>query len=126
MQICMKLQAQPLSKLQVSIKERFEKSGLKAAVIAERSNVDQGQTSRILRGDFKTLSANVMQICNILEIDYSEFSKSRPMMEDAKGAISRSALELWDGSAEGADALMRLFAQMSRLGIPKKQSSRQK
>jgi hypothetical protein len=66
-----------------------------------------------------------MQICMVLEVAIDGLAGG-VIKEDKSGAgdprngILRGALGLWDGSPEGAEALMSFFAHMSHLRIPKR------
>ncbi|OCJ32662.1 helix-turn-helix domain-containing protein [Agrobacterium tumefaciens] len=71
--------------------------------IARKTGVNQAQVSRICRGEFKTRSSNVMQICMFLGID----SGSEEPEDLAR--LREAVLKLWDGSTADAERITRLL-----------------
>lgn len=59
----MKLDRLSSAKLKVEIKKAFQSSGLTYAGLGAVANVHPSQVSRICRGEFRTLSHNVVQVC---------------------------------------------------------------
>src|SRR3546814_19182577 len=68
MQICMKATEKELEALRGQIAKARADSSLSDAEIAQISRVHPSQVSRICRGSFRTISNNVVQICNVLEV----------------------------------------------------------
>ena len=82
--------------------------------IANIARVDPGQTSRILDGQFKTLSGNVMLICMALGIDpHLHGSDDRPSEQAAVDAawvrLEASVRRAWDQTPQGAERLARVI-----------------
>jgi hypothetical protein len=111
MQICMKLNEQSRKNLQRRIAARLSLMAISVTEVARRAEVDAGQASRICRGEFRTLSYNVMQICNTLEIDLIGSSKGSAMDE----RLTAQLLALWDGSHEDAERLSRFLTELAKL-----------
>jgi hypothetical protein len=78
-------------------------------------NVDQSQISRVLAGDFKGVSQNIMQICMSLGIDPARPLRPAQQDDDARQRIMESALAVWDGTLEGADLLVSVLGGMAAL-----------
>ncbi|MGY4167531.1 helix-turn-helix domain-containing protein [Bradyrhizobium sp. USDA 4529] len=100
-----------LDEMQAQIAARH----LSAMDISRSSGVDQSQVSRILAGDFKRISQNVMQICNFLGINPGRFVGSLPGDDDTRRRIADSALSVWDGTPEGAELLISIFGGMAAI-----------
>lgn len=66
--------------------------------------------SRILRGQFATPNPNVVQICTFLGV-------TLPRSQYAEGAarIIGSALEVWNGSPDDVEDVVKLFNQIAAL-----------
>ena len=112
MQICMKLDQQSRKNLRDRIKARLSETGLKIIQIARAADIDPGQASRICRGDFRTMSNSVMQICNILEIDVTAHVRSEDRLD---GRLVARLIDLWDGTPEDSARLSQLLAQLAKL-----------
>lgn len=103
---------------------------LSTSAIAAQAEIDQGQASRILRGEFRTLSCSVMQICRILDIDAERITGGDGMVtkvaikSGSQDVVVNSALNLWDGTPEDAQALARLFSHLGQMRIPRKKPRR--
>ena len=109
MQICMKLKSEQIAKLSADIEAQRSHLGLSYADIARRSGVDPGQVSRICRGEIKTLSANVMQICTILNVRTDIGASS------SANRLSDAILAIWDGTADDAERLANLLAAIGQV-----------
>jgi len=70
------------------------------------TGVNQGQISRILRGDFQTRSPNVEKIC-----EYADHVLGRDSARhySVQQRLTDAVIEVWDGTDEGADDLLRLL-----------------
>jgi hypothetical protein len=115
MQICMKLASASKRTLVAEIRSRMSALSLNASQLAQICTVDQSQISRVLAGDFKGLSQNIMQICMHLDIDPVRPLRSAPEDDAARQRITESALSMWDGTPEGADLLVSVLGGMAAL-----------
>lgn len=111
MQICMKLDRQSRNKLRDQIAKRRSESGFKIIHIARAAGIDPGQASRICRGDFRTMSNSVVQICNILEIDVTAHVRHTAQLD---GRLVAGLMDLWDGTPEDSARLSVLFTQLAQ------------
>jgi transcriptional regulator with XRE-family HTH domain len=78
--------------------------------LARTTGVHQSQLSRILSGNFKSFSSNVMQICKALDLGATPSGADR----DRK-AIVDSALAIWDGSTKDREDVVRLLNQIAKM-----------
>jgi hypothetical protein len=115
MHICMKLASESKRVLIAEIRSRMNARKLNASLIARTCAVDQSQVSRILAGDFKNISQNIMQICMYLGIDPVRLLRSAPVEDAATQRIAESALAVWDGTPQGADLLVSVLGGMAAL-----------
>lgn len=115
MQICMKLASESKRMLVAEIRAQMDARKLVVSRLAEACGVDQSQISRILTGNFKGLSHNIMQICISLGIDPLRFVVSSREDEATKKRIIDSALAVWDGTQEGADILVSVLGGMAAM-----------
>lgn len=96
------------------MRAQLRELGITKAELARRSGVHPSQVGRLLAGEGERLSQNLLQICKILGIDpYGEAA-------DDKARISEAALSVWDGTHEGADAIVGLLQQLARIKEPRR------
>lgn len=86
-----------------------KKQGLRVAEISRLSRVDSGQTSRILRGEFRTLSHSVVEICRVLGVRVAFVKTPIASTVNYERMITDSAIRAWDKTPEGATRLVRLL-----------------
>ena len=115
MQICMKLASESKRVLVTEIRSRMTARRWNASQLSRACSVDQSQVSRVLAGEFKGISHNIMQICNSLGIDPASPLRPAPENDAARRRITESALAVWDGTPEGADLLVSVLGGMAAL-----------
>src|SRR3546814_605022 len=84
-------------------------------LIAQISRVHPSQVSRICRGSFRTISNNVVQICNVLEVPMQAIPV--PWIEENNSwrKLEASVRKLWDNTPEGADRIVRVLDDIGAL-----------
>jgi DNA-binding Xre family transcriptional regulator len=115
MHICMQLASTSKRVLVAEIRSRMNARRLNTSQLSQICAVDQSQISRVLAGDFKGISQNIMQICICLGIDPARPLRPAPEDDAARQRITESALAMWDGTPEGADLLVSVFGGMAAL-----------
>jgi hypothetical protein len=125
MLICMKPSREQREKLVRRIKRRHGKSALSNAEIAALARVDPGQTSRILDGGFRTVSGNVLRICNVLGVDPHTDDASDPTLVQVRKRAAWAKLEAsmrraWDETPQGADRLVAVIDAVASVRPPKR------
>jgi transcriptional regulator with XRE-family HTH domain len=74
--------------------------------IARATGVHQSQISRILAGQYRRRSRNVVNLCKYaFSLRHEESSASHP----AKDALFDALFRIWDGSQEHANALIEVL-----------------
>ncbi|WP_415014851.1 helix-turn-helix domain-containing protein [Brevundimonas sp.] len=89
--------------------------GLTYADIARETGVDPAQVSRICRGEFKTLSANVMQICMFLGVPEPHHTLPGMDVNQHRRRLEAGVLEMWDRTPQDAERILRLLRQLTEL-----------
>jgi len=86
--------------------------------LSRLSGVDPAQGFRICRGDFRTLSHNVMRICNALEVELPAGNEKSAVINDSDPTRDRLIAELmatWDQTAAGAKNIKQLLAVVRQI-----------
>ncbi|MEM1195663.1 MAG: helix-turn-helix transcriptional regulator [Pseudomonadota bacterium] len=83
--------------------------------ISRLSGVDPSQVSRICRGEFKTLSDSVVQICKALRIEVETISTDPALDDPAWLKIEASIRAIWDKTPEDAEKIARLIQTIGQL-----------
>lgn len=110
----MKPNREEREKLAVAIRRRWQKSDLTNAQLAAAAQVDPGQTSRILDGQFSTVGGNVLRICNVLGLnpqgDWSlDLTPGQARKHAAWAKLEASVRRAWDETPQGADRLVAVI-----------------
>lgn len=105
----MKLNPTEHRRLVAAINARRAEMGLSVSAVAERSGVEQSQTSRICMGQFSSVSSNVMQICIILGL------RPQPGGVLLSNALATGLASLWDGSKEDEERLLNLLGALAMI-----------
>ncbi|AHF02395.1 hypothetical protein THIAE_09665 [Thiomicrospira aerophila AL3] len=74
------------------------------------TGVSQSQISKILSGNFKTVSPNVKKICEYANIQI--YSNDRVQLSQE---LKEALMDLWDGSKESEKALVKTLKNMKSL-----------
>lgn len=110
MQIYMKLSQNDIANLSASIEKARSLYGINYSQLAEKSCVNQGQVSRICRGKFKSVSQNVMQICNFLGVSLTPLFEKHAANETRD--LPKLVGEITNGSPEIEQKLARLLGAL--------------
>lgn len=116
----MKLNQHESNYLANRIRLAREQSALSNSELAALAQVDPSQTSRILDGKFRTVSGNVMQICNVLGVDPhgNAAEKQTPRQARKRAAwakLEASVRRAWDETPQGAERLVRIIDAVARV-----------
>lgn len=77
--------------------------------------VDPSQVSRIVRGDFKTVSSNVVQICKVLGLKLETVTTPSGNRDVAWSLLEASVRRLWDDSPQGAERIATMLDTIADL-----------
>lgn len=101
------------------LSEARGRTGVSDAEIGRRSGVHASQVGRICRGEFRTASNNVVQVCKVLGLPLERIAD--PAAGDAAWLrLTASMREAWDRTPQGAETLVRLLRAVAEIGrLPK-------
>ena len=116
MLICMKLSRAEIDDVRVRLHSALEKQRLTVTEVGRLARVHPSQVGRICRGEFRTLSHNVMQVCRVLGLDPAS-TKTATKQDAAWALLERDLRELWDASPERARQLAKAMDAMTKLAL---------
>jgi predicted XRE-type DNA-binding protein len=111
----MKIDSATRGKLVAAIQQRVADSGLSYSEIARAADVDVSQASRICRGQFKTVSHNVVQICKALGLKTEAPQDGLPTGNPHFKRLQHGLYKLWDQTPEDADRLFQLLIHLAEI-----------
>lgn len=114
----MKATEEELSSLRKRIADARSASGLRNADLGRLAKVDASQVSRIARGDFRTISSNVVQICKALGLEIESLRQPSVRGDAAWSKLEASVRRLWDDTPQGADRIATLLDKIAELQQP--------
>ena len=114
----MKMNKISSTKLKQELGKHVKDSGLSYAEIARISKVHSSQVSRICRGEFCTMSHNVVQVCTVLGVDLGSIRVESAKLDPFGALIADTALEVWDKTPEDAERLIRFLRDLAHLRSP--------
>jgi transcriptional regulator with XRE-family HTH domain len=115
MHIGMKISSAAKERFLADLRRSMEDKHWSQTGLARRCGLNQSQVSRICAGRFVSFSSSIMQICMTLGLSTDSYIADRS--PDERARILEVAIELWDGTADGAKrvtALLREIAAFSR------------
>lgn len=118
MLIYMKATPDELATLRRRISIARERKPLGNVEIARLSKVDASQVSRIVRGEFKTISHNVVQVCKVLGLKVEMVAPPAGGKDAAWSRLETSVRRLWDESSQGAEKIAVMLDTIAKLRSP--------
>ena len=88
--------------------------------IGIKACVHSSQVSRICRGDFRTVSHNLVQVCKVLGVDVETVRMEEPAQEPLARRLANSLLDIWDRTPADAERLVRFLNDLAELRRPSK------
>lgn len=124
----MKPNQEEREKLVALIQKRRANFPFSNAELAAIARVDPSQTSRILDGQFRTFSGNVLRICSVLGVDPGRPDGENSSLEDVRNRAAWARLEAsvrraWDQTPQGADRLAAVIDAVAEV-LPTKRPPR--
>jgi hypothetical protein len=120
MQICMKATAEQLSDIKGRIEKASAATSLSLTEIGRISRVHPSQVSRICRGDFKTISHNVVQVCRALGLKLESVAARSTRKDASWSKLEASVRSIWDQTPEGAEKIARVLRTIGELRPPRR------
>ncbi|MBX9910290.1 MAG: helix-turn-helix transcriptional regulator [Beijerinckiaceae bacterium] len=111
----MKIDDKTRGELVAEIQQRAADLGLSYSDIGRSANVDVSQVSRVCRGQFKTVSQNVVQICKALGLRMEAPQEGVPTSDPHFQRLQKGLYKLWDQTPEDADRLFQLLMQLAEI-----------
>jgi transcriptional regulator with XRE-family HTH domain len=111
----MKLDADSSEKLKQRIQSSLRQKGLTYADLSRMARVHPSQVSRICRGNFRTISHNVMQICINLDVILTTPESEELDIDPLAEELKRKILEVWDRTPADAKRLVKFLQQLAEL-----------
>jgi transcriptional regulator with XRE-family HTH domain len=82
--------------------------------VAVNTGVHQSQVSRIVAGNFKTFSSNIIKICIKFGMEPRDYYEGDRDDEDQRQIVN-SAIAIWDGTRQDVGVVVSLFREIAKL-----------
>ena len=119
MHISMKLTSEEKRLFVAELRRLMLLRGCNISELASKTGIHQSQVSRIVAGDFKTFSSNVIKICMEFGMEPREYCEGAHRDSDRR-QIANSAIAIWDGTRQDADLVVSLLRDIAKLRLPDK------
>ena len=116
MQFCMKLSKAEIEEVRQRLRSAVKKQRLTATEIGRLAGVHPSQVGRICRGEFRTLSHNVVQVCRVLGLDPA-VARPATQLDAAWAQLERDLQKLWEESPDRAKEIAKLLDAMAKLAL---------
>jgi len=112
----MKLSRVEIEDVRRRLRSALKKQRLTVSEIGRLAGVHPSQVGRICRGEFRTMSHNVVEVCRVLGLDPAA---AQPATEsDAAWALlERNLRKLWEDSPDRAKQMAKLMEAMTKLAL---------
>ena len=94
----------------------LKKQRLTATEIGRLAGVHPSQVGRICRGEFRTMSHNVVEICRVLGLD-PKAAVPATKADAAWAQVQRNLRELWEESPDRAKRMTKLMEAITTLAL---------
>lgn len=91
------------------LRATFKSEHLSQQALAEATGIHQSQISRILSGQARRLSRNVIALCKFAD----NLHKTRKSSKKLHPALVSALQQTWDGSTEHAEALAKVILSLN-------------
>lgn len=81
--------------------------------LSEATGIHQSQISRILSGQIRRLSKNVIQLCKYVDNLHIKGKTSK----EVPSILTNAFLHTWDGSAEHAEAIAKVILSLDGMSV---------
>jgi predicted transcriptional regulator len=110
----MKLTSEGKKSFLADLERQMTQRGWNISTLAVQAGVHQSQISRIVAGDFKTFSSNIIKICMKLELEPKSYYENTRVDEE-RTQIANSAIAIWDGTRQDAGIVVSLLKEIAKL-----------
>lgn len=112
----MKLSRNEIEDVRRRLRIALKNQQLTASEIGRVAGVHPSQVGRICRGEFRTMSHNVVQVCRALGLDPT-VAKLATESDAAWAVLERDLQKLWEVSPDRAKQMARLMDEMARMAL---------
>ena len=112
----MKLSRAEIADVGKRLRSAAKKQRLTVTEIGRLAGVHPSQVGRICRGEFRTMSFNVVQVCRVLGLDPSA-GRPATKTDAAWAQLERNLRKLWEESPDRATQMARLMEAMTKLAL---------
>jgi len=116
MLICMKLSRVEIEDVRRRLRSALKKQRLTVSEIGRLAGVHPSQVGRICRGEFRTMSHNVVEVCRVLGLDPAA-AKPATESDAAWALLERNLRKLWEDSPDRAKQMAKLMEAMTKLAL---------
>ena len=112
----MKLSRVEIEDVRRRLRSALKKQQLTVTEIGRLAGVHPSQAGRICRGEFRTMSHNVVQVCRVLGLDPA-VAKPATESDAAWALLEQNLRKLWEESPNRAKQMARLMETMAKLAL---------
>jgi len=112
----MKLSRADIEDVRNRLRSAVKKQRLTVTEIGRVAGVHPSQVGRICRGEFRTMSHNVVQVCRVLGLDPSAGAPATER-DAAWAALEGDLQKLWEESPDRARRMAKLMEAMTKLAL---------
>ena len=116
MLICMKLSRTEIEEIRRQLHFALKKQRLTVTEIGRLAGVHPSQVGRICRGEFRTMSHNVVQVCRVLGLDPA-VPRPATKRDAAWAQLERDLQRLWEESPDRAREIAKLLDALAKLAL---------
>jgi len=116
MLICMKLSREDIEDVRRRLRSALKKQRLTVTEIGRLAGVHPSQVGRICRGEFRTMSHNVVEVCRVLGLDPA-VAKPATESDAAWARLESNLRDLWEDSPDRARRMAKLMEAMTKLAL---------
>jgi len=112
----MKLSRVEIDDVRRRLRSALKKQRLTVSEIGRLAGVHPSQAGRICRGEFRTMSHNVVEVCRVLGLDPAA-AKPATESDAAWALLERNLRKLWEDSPDRAKQMAKLMEAMTKLAL---------
>ncbi len=112
----MKLSRADIEETRRQLRSAVKNQQLTVAEIGRLAGVHPSQVGRICRGEFRTMSHNVVEVCRVLGLD-AVAARPATEMDAAWAQLQRDLMKLWEDDPDRAMKMARLLDAMTKLAL---------
>ena len=112
----MKLSRVEIEDVRRRLRSALKKQRLTVSEVGRLAGVHPSQVGRICRGEFRTMSHNVVQVCRVLGLEPT-VAKPATESDAAWALLERNLQKLWEDSPDRAKQMARLMEAITKLAL---------